>query len=144
MRKKSKLQFGNGRGLKGSFTVELSFLMPMILFLIMACIFAIFFYHDKNILTGAAYEASVVGSTMSREIEGIDEEKIRALARERIQGKCIFLHSPNIDVNVEDEEVQVTITASAKHMRSSVTESAAVTKPEKYIRDLRKIQNATQ
>ena len=45
-----------GKRARGSMTVEMSFLMPMILFLIMGCILAVFYYHDKNILSGAAYE----------------------------------------------------------------------------------------
>ena len=47
------------RWLKGSFTVEMAFLMPMILFLIMGCIRISFYYHDKNIIAGAAYETAV-------------------------------------------------------------------------------------
>lgn len=42
--------------LNGSFTVEMSLLMPMILFLVMGCVLACFYYHDKNIIAGAAYE----------------------------------------------------------------------------------------
>ena len=33
--------------LKGSFTVEMSLLMPFLLFLIMGCILTVFYYHDK-------------------------------------------------------------------------------------------------
>ena len=47
------------RWLKGSFTVEMAFLIPMILFLIMGCIRISFYYHDKNIIAGAAYETAV-------------------------------------------------------------------------------------
>ena len=36
--------------LNGSFTVEMSLLMPMILFLVMGCVLACFYYHDKNII----------------------------------------------------------------------------------------------
>ncbi|MBP3469913.1 MAG: pilus assembly protein, partial [Lachnospiraceae bacterium] len=49
----------------------MSFLMPMILFLILSCILAVFYYHDKNIISGAAYETAVVGSTKAREREGV-------------------------------------------------------------------------
>ena len=49
------------RWLKGSFTVEMAFLMPMILFLIMGCIRISFYYHDKNIIAGAAYETADYG-----------------------------------------------------------------------------------
>ena len=43
------------RALKGSMTVEMSFLMPIILLLLMNSILAAFYFHDKNILAGAAY-----------------------------------------------------------------------------------------
>lgn len=67
--------------LNGSFTVEMSLLMPMILFLVMGCVLACFYYHDKNIIAGAAYETAVVGSTKAREKDGIQEAELKALFR---------------------------------------------------------------
>ena len=64
---------------QGSMTVETSFLMPTILFLIMGCILAVFYYHDKNILSGAAYETAVVGSAKAREKDGVAEEELEQL-----------------------------------------------------------------
>ena len=49
------------------YTVEMSFLMPIIMLLIMSSIYAFFYYHDKNIIAGAAYETAVVGSNKARE-----------------------------------------------------------------------------
>ena len=76
--------------LNGSFTVEMSLLMPMILFLIMGCVLACFYYHDKNIIAGAAYETAVVGSTKAREKDGIQEAELKALFQERVGKKCIL------------------------------------------------------
>lgn len=134
----------NKWNLKGSFTVEASFIVPMILLLIMACMFAVFYYHDKNILLGAAYEASVVGSTMSREVNGVDADEVQSLAYERVQGKNIFLNHTRIDVETSEEELQVKVTASARKMGVSGEEKASITNPEKYIRDLRKIEGLVQ
>ena len=72
------------RWLKGSFTVEMAFLMPMILFLIMGCIRISFYYHDKNIIAGAAYETAVTGSTKVREKDGISESELKG-------GKEVYL-----------------------------------------------------
>lgn len=134
----------NKWNLKGSFTVEASFIVPMILLLIMACMFAVFYYHDKNILLGAAYEASVVGSTMSREVNGVDADEVQGLAYERVQGKNIFLNHTQIDVETSEEELQVRVTASARKMMMSGEQKASITNPEKYIRDLRKIEGLVQ
>ena len=65
---------------QGSMTVEMSFLMPMVLFLIMGCILTAFYYHDKNILSGAAYETAVVGSTKTREKDGIKDGELETLS----------------------------------------------------------------
>ena len=130
--------------LRGSFTVEASFIVPMILLVIMACIFAVFYYHDKNILLGAAYEASVVGSSKSREVNGVDSDEIQSLAYERLQGKCIFLNHSQVEVGLSEEEIKVEVSASARRMEMSGSEKASITDPEKYIRDLRKIQNVAK
>lgn len=130
--------------LRGSFTVEASFIVPMVLLLIMVCIFAVFYYHDKNVLLGAAYEASVVGSSKSREVNGVDSDEIQSLAYERIRGKCIFLNHSQVEVGLSEEEIQVDISASARRMEMSGGEKASITDPEKYIRDLRKMQNVVQ
>lgn len=130
--------------LRGSFTVEASFIVPMILLVIMACIFAVFYYHDKNVLLGAAYEASVVGSSKSREVNGVDSDEIQSLVYERLQGKCIFLNHSQVEVGLSEEEIKVEVSASARRMEMSGSEKASITDPEKYIRDLRKIQNVAQ
>ena len=36
------------RSLKASFTVEMSVIVPLALFLVMAAVLVIFYYHDKN------------------------------------------------------------------------------------------------
>ena len=78
------------RWLKGSFTVEMAFLIPMILFLIMGCIRISFYYHDKNIIAGAAYETAVAGSTKVREKDGISESELNALFKKK-GGKEVYL-----------------------------------------------------
>lgn len=55
------------------YTVEMSFLMPIIMLLVMSSIYAFFYYHDKNIIAGAAYETAVVGSNKAREKTGFTD-----------------------------------------------------------------------
>ena len=110
--------------LNGSFTVEMSLLMPMILFLVMGCVLACFYYHDKNIIAGAAYETAVVGSTKAREKDGIQEAELKALFQERVGKKCILFPA----------------VAKRRKMSLAVESRAAVTEPERYIRDIRRIK----
>lgn len=126
--------------LNGSFTVEMSILMPFILFLIMGCMLASFYYHDKNIIAGAAYETAVVGSTKAREKEGISESELNELLKERIGRKCILFSRVRSVCSVNEEEIRISATARKKRMTLSVESSAAITDPEKYIRDIRRIK----
>lgn len=140
---------GNGRGremkpekmnLKGSMTVEMSFLMPMVLFLIMGCILAVFYYHDKNVLAGAAYETAVVGSNRARERDGADAGELTALYTERTKGKCILFGGSSAQVSVGEKEIEVKAAAQKGIFRLSVSKKAAVTDPEKNIRDHRRVK----
>ena len=125
---------------QGSMTVETSFLMPTILFLIMGCILAVFYYHDKNRLSGAAYETAVVGSAKAREKDGVTEEELEQLFRERVKGKCILFSNVHAEVSVGKDEIEVTAAAARRSMEISVSKRAAVTNPEKYIRDMRRLK----
>ena len=124
----------------GSFTVEMSLLMPMILFLIMGCVLACFYYHDKNIIAGAAYETAVIGSTKAREKDGVSEGELNTLFQERTGRKCILFSRVRVISSVGKEEINVSATAKRRHMILTVKSSAAVTSPEKYIRDIRRIK----
>lgn len=125
---------------RGSMTVEMSFLMPMILLLIMGCILAVFYYHDKNILSGAAYETAVTGSTKARAKDGVREGELEQLFQERIKGKCILFPGAQAAVSVGEDEIEVTAAASRRGMKVSVSKRAAVTEPEKYIRNMRRLK----
>ena len=126
--------------MQGSITVEMSYLMPLILFLIMSCILAVFYYHDKNILSGAAYETAVVGSTKAREKIGVKAGELESLFGQRTGNKCILFARPQAAVKISEDEIVVTANASRKYMKVSVVKRASVTDPEKTIRDLRRLK----
>ena len=136
---KYKYKYKGGCKMQGSMTVEMSFLMPMILFLIMECILAVFYYHDKNILSGAAYETAVAGSTKAREKDGVKEGELETLFYQRARNKCVLFATPQVTVRVKEDEIEVRASASRKYMKVSIVKKAAVTKPEEYIRDLRRL-----
>ena len=120
-------------------TIEMAIIIPLVLFMVMGLILTIFYFHDKNILNGAASETAVVGSAKLRESEEFDEEEIENFCRERIQGKCIFLVSHRIEVSVSDTEVVVEVTAAKRDFSISVIKKAVVTEPERKIRNMRRL-----
>ena len=58
------------------------------------------------------------------------------------EGKCILFSRIRVQSSVgKDEEIKVQAAARRKKMAISVESRAAVTEPEKYIRDIRRIKN---
>lgn len=125
--------------MRGSMTVEMSLLMPLILLLVMGCILAVFYYHDKNIISGAAYETVVVGSTKAREKNGVKNGEVQALFRERVSGKCILFPEPSSKVDITEDEVTITVNSGKGRMKLAIVKRARITEPEKYIRDRKRI-----
>lgn len=126
--------------LKGSMTVEMSFLMPLILLLIMSCILVGFYFHDKNIISGAAYETVVVESTKMRGEATVTETDVETLFHERVDGKCLLFSNLSSKAYIKKGEVQIEVIAKKKKFRLSVTKKAAVTEPEKKIRKVRRLK----
>ena len=136
------------------YTVEMSLLIPIIMLLIMSSIYAFFYYHDKNIIAGAAYETAVVGSNKAREKpdsqtgsgdrsgdrSGTDAAELETLFQSRVNGKCILLSTIQGQVTVEGDEVCVRAQGTWRKMKVSVEKRAAITEPEKKLRDIKKIK----
>ena len=132
------------------YTVEMSFLTPIIMLLVMSSIYAFFYYHDKNIIAGAAYETAVVGSNKAREKpdsqtgsgdrSGTDVAELETLFQSRLNGKCILLSTIQGQVTVEGDEVCVRAQGTWRKMKVSVEKRAAITEPEKKLRDIKKIK----
>lgn len=129
------------KALDGSFTIEMSIIMPVVLFIFMGIILSVFYYHDKNILNGAAYETVVVGSSKMREKEKITEAELESFCRDRIKRKCIFLTSAQINVRIQEEEILLELTAVKRGFGVSVVKRAALTEPENRIRDIRRLDS---
>lgn len=133
--------------LRCSLTVEMSFLMPLILLLLMSCILGIFYFHDKNILAGAAYETAAVAGTKIREKEKTDAAELEMLFRERAKGKCILFPVPAAVVEIKSQEITVKASVRRGRFGLSVEKKIPVTEPEKTIRDrkrLKEIGNGTK
>lgn len=126
--------------LKAFMTIEMSFLLPLILFVFMGIILTVFFYYDKNILNGAAYETAVTGSMKVRQNEGITEDELEAYCRRKINGKCIMMNNYTVNVKIQEEEIIVEINAVKRAFQISVIKRAALTEPEERIRDIRRLK----
>lgn len=129
--------------LKGVLTIEMSFLASIILMIFVLVMYTIFYYHDKNILIGAANETAVVGAQLERKPGADGQTDLAEFYQERIRGKLILFAEAQADVSVSSTKVEVNVSASKGNMRLRITQRAAITEPEKKIRKKRILENLT-
>lgn len=115
---------------KGSFTIEAAILVPLLFFLFAATIRVFFYYHDKNILAGAAYETAVVGTERTE----WKEEELKQYYHNLTTGKLLWF--PGASVHIEKTEDDIVVLAEAKYrgMRVRAEATMADTHPETGIR----------
>lgn len=67
---------------KGSFTIEAACVMPLILLVLMGCLYLCFFVHNRAWLTAAAYESALAGSMEGVKEDGKVYETVQMRSRE--------------------------------------------------------------
>lgn len=123
--------------LSGVITIELSYLMPLILFLFVTVMYTVFYYHDKNILIGAASETAIVGAQLKRKPDENDLADLSDFYQERIQGKLILFAGAQAEISLSDKRVDVKAYAARGKMKIQTIQKAPIVKPEKKIRQKR-------
>ena len=126
------MDFYRKRELKGSAVVEMSYIIPMILFLFVMIIHAVFYYHDKAVLNGAAGETAVLGAQTARR-KGTEYD-LEKFFYNRTEGKLIYMTDPDVSVEENEESVTVKASAARSFMRLSIYQRALIVKPEEKIR----------
>ena len=122
--------------LQGSFTIEATVIVPLILFVFSVLLFILFYYHDKNILLSTAHETVAIGSSR----QALQEAELENYFASRIKGKLLLFTWARSEVTVEEKEVQITCKARKNIMSLEVTCKAAKTEPEDKIRGIRKLK----
>ncbi|MCR5733419.1 MAG: pilus assembly protein [Lachnospiraceae bacterium] len=93
---------------RGSLTIELSLLIPLILGTIVLILFLGFYMHDRCIMTKACHLASLrAGSETS---ESLSREKAAEMLDEAFTGKLIRMHEDTREITVSEENGTVRIT----------------------------------
>lgn len=129
------------KGFRGVITVEMSYLIPVILLIFLLVIYTVFYYHDKNILIGAAGETAVVGVQMERRPDKKGQTDLVEFFQERIRGKLVFFSGIQVSVDISKKWVEVDAYAKRGKMCIHIFQKAVVTEPEKAIRRKRILEN---
>lgn len=129
---------------KASTIVEMAYLMPVILLMWMLVIFALFYYHDKTLVVGAAYETVVVGSEWYENVDEVEADRVGKYFQDRIRGKLLFFSYISLNVDVDGDLLVIDAGARKRGMRIQVIQKAEIRNPEKEIRRIQIIKNGLE
>lgn len=122
--------------IQGSVTIEAAVIVPLILLLFVIALHTLFYYHDKNILEAVAHETMALGSHE----KALRDEELEEYFQSRIQGRLLLFRT--IESKIENKEREVALICSGQKGQMSIRleRVMAISKPERYIRNVRKIE----
>jgi len=123
--------------LKGSITVEASYIVPLVFTVFIVIIYSTFYFHDKNIMRGALYEVEAIIGQRERIEE--TKENWNSYFEERLGDKLILFSGCVFETEMLGDDVILTASASKGVMRISTQGLTRVIKPERHIRKMRNI-----
>lgn len=130
----------NKKGVSGSSIIEMSFIMPLFLGIIVIVLHTIFYYHDKAVIAGAAAETAAVGVQYERRKE--NDLDLEQFFRERTERKLIYIRNPEVSVEKGRDHITVDAYAERSFFRIKVSQKAWIITPEKKIRLMEEIDGS--
>lgn len=120
---------------KGSTVIEMSYIVPLFLGLFVLIMYAVFYYHDKAVLNGAASETAILGVQAERRADTqYDPEDF---FHGRVDGKLIYMIDADVTVSKTDKEIIVTASVQKSFMKLNISQKALIVNPEEKIRRMR-------
>ncbi len=124
------------RRVRGSFTIEASVIVPVILMIFSLIITMLFYFHDKNVVAAISHETLVMGCGK----EQISAEELEQYLQRRVRGKLLLFGKVDVDARVDDEEATIVCSAKKKSMSMRAELHMRRIDPEQYIWKLKRIE----
>ncbi len=128
---------------RASITIEMSYIMPIILFVLVVLIRVSFYFHDKLVISGAVGETLVIGAQYARE-EGREQVDLKKVFDERIKNKLLILHTEEVGVSKEKKQIRLNVKAKRRKMRLYLKQKVDTSCPEEVLRKKRKLESLSQ
>lgn len=122
--------------LRGNFTIEAAVIIPIILLIFGVLVHILFYWHDKNILMSTAHETAALGSGERQ----TSELELEYYFFDRMEGKLLLFERVECISHIEDDKVTVQWDGSKGNMVTKGEYSVSRTRPEDYIREIRKLK----
>ena len=121
---------------RGSFTIEAAVIVPIILLIFGILLHILFYWHDKIILISTAHETAAFGCSQTE----WSELELEYYFFERMEEKLLLFDRVECTAYIEEDTVKVVYDGSKRNMVAKGECYVQKTRPEDYIRDIRKMK----
>lgn len=128
---------------KASVTVEMSYIIPIILLVIVILIRVSFYFHDKIVLSGLVGETLVTGTQYVRE-QGRERVDLEMFFKNRMRNKLLILHVDEVDVLEKNKNIRLKVNAKKHKMQLHLEQNTNIIRPEEILRKKRKWEELSQ
>ena len=125
------------RYLKGSVSIEAAVIIPITLMVVGLVFSMLLYYHDKNILMAASYEAAAYGSCEKER----KEQEIETYFVTCVQGRLLLFSDVKKQIQVKKDMINITCVAKEGAMTLKTNCKMKKTDPETYIRAIRNMKH---
>lgn len=119
---------------KGSTTIELALMIPVVLLVIVVVIQSAFYYHDKNVIYGKVYELGAIVQQQERLVSGIDTQELEAHYKEGVDNKLILFSEITCSVKETTGGIKVNVTTEKGLMALKIEREFGLYYPEQNVR----------
>jgi hypothetical protein len=120
--------------LKGSITVEMTYVLPVIFLVFLSIVWTAMYYYDRSCLQRIASEIAITGALNQRESI---EENLKTQCEERARSRLLMLELDHVEVNLYRSYVEVVIGAQKNWMDVTVRQQVPIMIPEDSIRKMK-------
>lgn len=119
---------------KGSTTIELAMMMPVVLLVITVVVQAGFYYHDKNLIYGKVHELGAIAMQQERSATGFDRGVLVEYFLESIEGKLLLFGTASCEVEKWGDNIGISVAAEKGLMEVSINREVSTYYVEQNIR----------
>lgn len=95
--------------LKGSFTIEATFIFPLVVSVVLFIIYSAFYLHNEAVIQGVAYEIAIYGTMLDKSDKSVMQEKMEKKYKDAIDGRLISMDEPKLNIECEGKTIKVNI-----------------------------------
>lgn len=125
---------------KGSTTIELALMMPILLLVITGVIHTGFYYHDKSVIYGKVYELGAIGKQQVRTEGALDKERLIDHFHQITNEKLLIFTEVECQIEEQGDGIRVSVRAERGFMSISIERAYMYMHPEDLIRQLMPVQ----